>query len=251
MKFAAAVLTFFLFLPASSPAKGPPASATSLIDKAWENWHDVEDYTCVFSKQERIRGELLPERTVFMKVREDPFSVYMKWIGSYRSGQEALYVSGQNNGELKVHRGGILGIINLNLDPEGELAMKSSRHSITEAGIGHTLRLIREDFLLARKNGEGEITLVAEEDVNAPGVRCFRAEFPPERVKTGTKKESPREYYGAVSEICLDTATLLPRSVTIYDSTGELLEKYRYRDVKLNVGLTELDFDPDNPEYGF
>ena len=175
----------------------------------------------------------------------------MMWVGKSRAGQEALYVSGQNDGELKVHQGGILGIFNLNIDPEGDLAMKGSRHSITEAGIGHTLRLVREDLALARINGEGEITVIAKQDLDAPGVRCFRAQVPPEKVKTGSKKTSSREYYGAVSEVCLDTVTLLPYSVTIYDSTGELLEKYRYREVKLNVGLTDLDFDPDNPEYDF
>ena len=30
-----------------------------------------------------------------------------------------------------------------------------------------------------------------------------------------------------------------------------LLESYTYYDVKLNVGLTEDDFDPANPEYRY
>jgi len=28
-------------------------------------------------------------------------------------------------------------------------------------------------------------------------------------------------------------------------------EECNYQDVKLNVGLTDMDFDPDNPEYDY
>ena len=30
-----------------------------------------------------------------------------------------------------------------------------------------------------------------------------------------------------------------------------LLEEYIYTDIKVNVGLTDADFDRDNPDYGF
>jgi hypothetical protein len=30
-----------------------------------------------------------------------------------------------------------------------------------------------------------------------------------------------------------------------------LLESYTYHDVEINVGLTDEDFDPDNPKYNF
>ena len=30
-----------------------------------------------------------------------------------------------------------------------------------------------------------------------------------------------------------------------------LEEEYTYSDVKVNVGLTDLDFDPDNPDYSY
>ena len=251
MKTAAAILICLLLPLPSLSAPGQAEVASALIEKAWAKWQGVKDYTCIFTKRERVKGELLPEQTILMKVRENPFSIYMKWVGEEHRGQEALYVTGKNDGELKVHRGGLLGIINFNLDPEGDLAMKNDRHPITEAGIGHTIRLIREDLALARKNNEGEITGLGKKEVDGSGVHCFRAVVPPEKVKTGSKKTSPEKYYSALSEICLDAVSLLPVSVTIYDSAGELLEKYGYREVKLNVGLTDRDFDPDNAEYDF
>ena len=33
--------------------------------------------------------------------------------------------------------------------------------------------------------------------------------------------------------------------------TPVLEEEYNYRDIRLNVGLTDRDFDPDNPTYNF
>ena len=239
-----------LFLSPLTPP-GNTEDPGALIEAMWARWQGVKDYTCIFTKQERINEKLLPEQTIFMKVREKPFSIYMKWVGKKCKGQEALYVAGKNHGKVKVHQGGILGIINLNLDPEGGRAMKDNRHPITEAGIGYTTHLIWADLVRARKNNEGEITILAEDTDSQTDCRCFRADLPPEKVKRGLKKTSPEEYYAAGAETCLDAGSLLLSSITIYDPAGELLEQYRYREVKINVGLTDRDFDPDNSEYRF
>jgi outer membrane lipoprotein-sorting protein len=43
----------------------------------------------------------------------------------------------------------------------------------------------------------------------------------------------------------------LPIYVEIFDWQNELVERYGYRDLRLNPGLTDADFDPKNPAYGF
>ncbi len=250
IKTAGIILSSILFL-SPSPPPGDGESPSALIEKIWAKWRGVRDYTCVFIKQERVNGKLLPEQTIFMKARKQPFSIYMKWVGEVNRGQEALYVAGKNDGKLKVHPGGILGIFNLNLDPEGGRAMNHNRHPITEAGIGHSLLLIREELALSRKNKEGEITALEKKAGEDSVFRCFRTVLPAEKVKRGLKKASREEYYAAISEVCLDIGSLLPVSIAIYDSKGELLEKYGYREIKCNVGLTDRDFDPDNDEYSF
>ena len=35
------------------------------------------------------------------------------------------------------------------------------------------------------------------------------------------------------------------------DGEAPLLESYTYHDIQTNVGLSESDFDPNNPEYSF
>jgi len=39
--------------------------------------------------------------------------------------------------------------------------------------------------------------------------------------------------------------------VDIFDWEGNLYETYQYSNLKLNVGLTDFDFDPANPAYNF
>lgn len=246
-----AVMIFSSVLFFSPPAPPGESEASLALERSWANWQRVKDYTCVFTKQERVNGELQPEQTIFMKVREKPFSIYMKWVGKKCRGQEALYVAGKNNGKVKVHPGGILGIINLNLDPEGARAMEDNRHPITDAGIGYTTHLIWADLTRARKKNEGELTLLKKRDGDGTAVLCLRAVLPPEKVKRGLKKTSPEQYYAAAAEIYLDAETFFLSSITVYNPKGELLEKYSYREVKVNVGLTDRDFDPDNDEYRF
>src|SRR6516225_370550 len=88
----------------SSPAQGViPAAAFStgnpmdeplrLIAAARQTYEQVHDYTCLFVKRERIRGQLQPENLIEMKVLTQPFSVYLRWLAPQpTSGQEACYV---------------------------------------------------------------------------------------------------------------------------------------------------------------
>ena len=59
-------------------------------------------------------------------------------------------------------------------------------------------------------------------------------------------------------EILYDPVTQYPLQISSYDwpkpgQTGdlELAERFAYDDLKLDAGLTALDFDPANPDYAF
>ena len=42
-------------------------------------YRDVRDYTCTFSKRERIKGQRTPLQVLTMKVRTQPMSIYLKF----------------------------------------------------------------------------------------------------------------------------------------------------------------------------
>ncbi|MBD3274787.1 MAG: DUF1571 domain-containing protein, partial [Candidatus Marinimicrobia bacterium] len=80
------------------------ADTENIIGKMQIAYEDVQDYVCIFNKQERIDGELLPMETVRLKFKK-PFSVYMRWIEDPRKGMEVMYVRGENNGKIIAHPG--------------------------------------------------------------------------------------------------------------------------------------------------
>ena len=80
-----------------------------------------------------------------MSVRNEPFSVDLRWVKPESfTGQEACYVTGRNNGKMRVKSAGLLGAVGfVSIDPTDLRAQKTSRHDITEAGIGNLLEPFR------------------------------------------------------------------------------------------------------------
>jgi LysM repeat protein len=58
-------------------------------------------------------------------------------------------------------------------------------------------------------------------------------------------------YYAPQGSIWVAEDSKLLAKVEIFDSDGQLYERYEYLRIDTNVGLTDADFDPDNPEYRF
>ena len=61
----------------------------------------IDNYTAVFHKQERVKGDLRDEEIVFFKFKK-PFKIYMKWIKDPGKGREVLYADGWNQNRMKV-----------------------------------------------------------------------------------------------------------------------------------------------------
>lgn len=72
----------------------------------------------------------------------------------------------------------------------------------------------------------------------------------PRKIEAGQTLFVPR-YYSARGTVWVSPDTLLPTRIEIFDANDALYERYVYRDVQLNIGLTDLDFDPENPDYRF
>ncbi len=214
-----------------------------------ENWirdmnkayAEIDNYTAIFHKQERVNGKLLGEETIFIKFQK-PFKIYMRWIKDPFRGREGLYVEGWNENKMRVHESGIARLITVNLDPKGLMAMKGNRHPITESGLGHLIELIGENLSRGIKNGDLKFIKHSEETMYGCQTRKIELIFPRNEAKC---------YYCYRAIINIDVEKNLPLKVQIYDWNDTLIENYGYEDLKLNAGLTVFDFDPKNPEYKF
>src|SRR5215831_5184205 len=119
-------------VPPQVASASPMDEPLRLLAEARKAFQDVRDYTCVMIKKERLRGVMQPDNVVKMKVRNQPFSIYLHWQQPKElADQEACYVAGKNDGKMRVHSTGITGLVGwVSLDPTDERAKKNSNHTI-------------------------------------------------------------------------------------------------------------------------
>lgn len=223
---------------------GDPSAAetfTGLVERMDAAGDALHDATWTMHSVERVRGELKPQETMAVKFRR-PLDVYMEWIGDVGNGRQLLYREGWNNGRMRVNPEGL--IPPMNLDPTGKLAMRDSRHPVMRSSILQTVDLFVTDMERIRESDlKADITDLGVEDVNGDASRCMRAELP--------RAELP-ELYADQIEACFSLRTGLPtrsRAYEVVDGELILVEAYEFADMQVNVGLTDDDFDPGNPDY--
>lgn len=228
------------------------------VDRFEQIDRELQDYACVIVKRERVGGQLRPYEHVVAKIRHRqvepdhtviPFSVYVRFLKPDAvKDREVLFVEGQNAGKMIVRRGGrSLASLTTSLNPQGRLAMQESRYPVTDIGIKELVRKLVEVLHEELQYGEVEVKRFQNARINDRV--CTRLQvIHPER----------RDYFRYhLAEIFLDDKNGLPVRFISYDwpenSGGPpvLLEEYTYLNIQPNVGLTDLDFDRENPSYGF
>ncbi len=217
-----------------------------MINQAKSSVKRMKDFTSIFYKKE-YKDKQLPQEKTLLKFRKNPRSVYMKWIGKANKDREMLWVKNKNDGKIKAHEGGFLKLINVNLDPFGSMAMKDNRHPVTEAGFPHTVMLISKDMSLIQQHPDWGATIKDHGIKTIYGAKshCFEAKM--------SKNKHP-EFYAYQAYICMDLKLKLPNKVKIWqkeDGKVRLVEDYGYEKTKVNIGLSDKDFNPDNEEYKF
>lgn len=215
--------------------------AIALLTEARLHFQNVRDYECRLVKRERVNGTLLPERVMRMKVRNKPFSVYMRGESPVADkGMEICYVEGRNQGMMRVHPAGIQGTLGFwSVDPHDPRAFEKNRHCITEAGLAHLLESTARYWEMERRVNK---TLVHITDEELGGHACTR-------IETIHPNRNAGSFYGFRCVLWLDKATHLPIGAETYDwprrggtEGGDLLESYRFLDLRCNIGLSDDTF---------
>lgn len=219
----------------------------------------IVDYECTLVKRERVGEQLADEQEMFLRVRnrksdeegvmEKPLSVYLRFTKPAAvKGQQVLWVEGQNKNKLLVRPGGALGrwTPSLWLAPNGTLAMRGNRYGIDQVGIENLVAELIKKGERDRAHDECEVEIV---DDTLDDRACTRIEV---------RHPEPRPHFDFhIAQIYLDRELKVPIRYAAYSwpaAEGEeppLIEEYTYRDLQLNVGLTDTHFDPKNPDYGF
>jgi len=211
---------------------------------------EVKDYTAIMTKQENINGEIQEAQVMELKFRQEPFSVYLKFRYPRKiNGQEAIYVRGQNDSKLIAHGVGAERVFGTQkLDPEGFIAMRGNKYPITEMGLLNLVDKLLEVGRHDAKYGECNVNYY-EKDILVEDRTCTLIEV------VHPVPRSNFTFY--IARIYVDKELNLPIRYESYDwpkKPGEapiLIEAYTYQKLKINVGLTDKDFDYKNPAYNY
>jgi outer membrane lipoprotein-sorting protein len=248
------ILAIIFFLPlnvgcttyrapvANEAASESPASGALDAEKSVETspltWNEVaasyervKDYTCLYLKEEHAisNGELQTIRLSFRK----PLDVRLDWLNEKgKVDQTAVYRQGLNEGKVLARQTGLMGAMagTVKLKPDDPLALEDSRHPITEAGLKSIVEHLAKD-VSDKQVGQ---RYAGEEVIE--GRASWKFIFTTKNGALSGLKDAAR------SVVWIDKELKLPTQVEIYDRAGALLERHRFRELKINVGLTDQTF---------
>jgi len=251
--------------PGPATAETPTESALmTVIGDANQLHRDlteaVADYTCTLVKRERVKGQLLGHEYMELKLRHRqvrdgqmvvPFSVYLRFLSPDDvQGREVIFVEGRNDGKIIARRGGRrFAYVTTAVDPLSDLAMERNRYPITHVGIKNLideLLVVGEEEL---QNPPEELEVKQIDGAKVAGRTCRVIQF--------THPVQREQYRYHIARIFVDQELNIPIRYAAYDFADEegglpkLLEEYTYVNLKLNVGLTDWDFDHRNEAYQF
>ena len=232
----------------AKPNEHPLMPALTWAYNGLGNVEKIQDYSATVVKKERIEGKLKEYEHLFVKVRHNPFSVYLYFITDPK-GQEVIYIDGQNDGKMWAHTTGIKDKLvgTVKLKPDDPIAMKDQRYPLTEIGILNLTKRLVQVAEQDIKYGECEVKFLKNAKINNRNCTCIQVTHPVPR----------RNFLFHLARIFVDDDLNLPIRYESWDwpkepgAKPELIEEYTYLNLKLNNGFTDSDFDIKNPNYKF
>ena len=220
------------------------ASMRAALATAKSRARELTSYTAILEMREEVRGMLRDTEIIQVKLRQEPFSVYMRWNDN---GQEALFVRGKNEDRLLAKpANGLAAMKRLwRLDPDSRMAKQACRYSIKESGIENLVNRVdafyaeRDDWSSAVKCNVSK----SSETDNVVTEYCLQFR---------DKSVSP-DYLE--SRLSFDEATGLLVVVQNFGWTDNesprIVEHYAWRAIDQAATLSDGDFDEKNSDYEF
>lgn len=260
-----------------------PQQAVDILNQALKANESVDRIYMTMRVKERIDGEYIRKK-FDLKIDYKPFRVYAR---QYYPGEnlEAIYPDEDKNPKMLVNWNNIP-FAQIRIDPLSRFVRKNTHHSVNKAGFNFMVLVI--EHLLEKYSDRNSVWQYAGE-VKYDKIHCYKLIFTspdfhyftytikegetledltnkykicdymilehnPEikyisDIKPGTKLKLPSDYAKQII-IYLEKERVIPIGVKVYDEKG-LFEDYLYKNIKINPIIKKLDFDSNNPDYGF
>jgi hypothetical protein len=235
--------------PAAAAAPALPAESDlrrvhRLAAAKYAGW---DGYYVRLTRREQVNGKDQPKEVIRLSFRKEPWSVHLVWLEGETKGREVVYVKGRYEGKLHTRLGPNDGNLlykagsHIALAPDSPLVTSSSRHSITEAGIGNIIDRFGSNVVANEKGDLRWGTLTYRGRQKRPDL-TDEVETAEQIIPAGAEKELPR---GGRRLWMFDSTSHLPALVLTTDDRGHEVEYYRYDMYVAPVRLDDKDFDPD------
>jgi hypothetical protein len=228
---------------ASTPeekAPDPPPDSektefASLVASARKRLDGLANYQVRMIRQERVGEALQAKEEVLLSVRREPKAIRLEWPEGPHKGREVLYSATETKGMMHVKMAeSLVPVPPLTLAPDSPLALRNSRHPITEAGFETILANMEIPIERSRKGDPSAGTLSDGGSVTPPELgRACRT----------IVRVTPE---GETWTVGIDPETGLPSMVQATAANGDLLERYVFRDLRTELPdlATASAFDP-------
>jgi hypothetical protein len=240
------------FMPKRDNANQPIEPAPQMVEhplsvlyqRAQQRLATMDTYIYRLKRREVVAGKKQPEELIRVSVRNEPYSVHLKWLGTEGKGREAIYVKGKFKNEMQVllAPGDPFAFLmtRTSIAPDDAMVRAKSRYPITETGFGS---------LIARF---GQLAAAVEKGDTRGGTakylgRVARPEFAAqvEAVHQVLPAESdPLLPKGGQRWWFFDAESGLPVLLVTHDPSGEV-EYYCHDNIIGPGNLDDDDFNPD------
>jgi outer membrane lipoprotein-sorting protein len=225
----------------------PLKKAITIAKASLQKMKQIGDYQADLTKKEIVGGKAWSHK-MKIKVRHEPFSVYLYFINPSK-GREVLFVEGQNDGQLLAHEAsGFASLVGtMHLSPTGRDAMKENRYPITKIGLVRSTEELIKQWEGESKFGETEVKYYPAAKID--NIQC--------KVIESTHPYPRKQFQFKTTRFWIDAKTNLPIRIEHFGwpkkptAKPPLVAQYTYRNLKPNIGLTDRDFDKNNPRYSF
>jgi hypothetical protein len=194
----------------------------------------ARDFHCLLVRRELLGDVLGPAEEIDFSQRFNPHALRLEWVGQRFSGRKMVYVAGANDDKVLVHPEGIAGRLKseLRLSLDSPLLKSQGRH--TPDMIGYNRLIQRMVGLYEDGRARHLVWVISRLPAQETGRRaeCFDVAFEPVLLDTDVSK----------MVVWFDFASSLPVHTMLYDGSGRLVEDYEWRDIALDLGLTDADF---------
>jgi len=214
--------------------------------RAREALKGITDYDAEFTKRELI-GRRLHKTTMQLKLRHQPFSVYLKFVEPH-AGREVIYVDGRNKNQLFVHETGIRSIAGtMSLLPTSPEAMADNKYPVTLIGLQTMVDKVIQQWEAEGKLGEVKTQKYPNAKLPS-GEECVAFESLHPTPRNQFKFHITRLWIDKKSGLAIRVEQLgFPQG----NQPPPIMEEYTYSRVRTNLSLGDRDFDIRNPGYAF